>query len=614
MFPRLRSVVCVLLCLVILSCWMGAEAQRVIHVPADFPTVQRAMATASNGDTVSIAPGTYGGSMDFDGKAITVRGAAPGVIFDGANAGPVVLFHHGEGRDSILENVTVQAGAAGLAIDAGGIWIDHASPTVRNSTITGNSDCGIGVHFGAPLITGNTITANHVGRTGGCIPHTTGMIAGGGITMEGAPVGGQVAEISGNTIAQNSAMFSAAGITVQDAGHVVIRNNVITANTSNGLGAAIGLYRDVSAEIVQNLVYANVLNPTLEVPAYADIGTGLNLDLITGSQHSTRTVVVNNTFADNVLQFVSGAHMAGSQVALVNAYDSISFYNNVIASSDSVSAVDCDRNTSQSIPLPAFDHNLVFTQGTAASSFSADCTSPAGMNGNLFADPQFVTRSGNAPYQVVKASPAVDSGNNNAPSLLPTDLLGNNRLQNATGIASAVIDRGAYEVAGAAGTLPPAAGLSLSVNPASLSLPAGSRGVVQVTTVTTGGLQGPVQLACLNLPANVTCVFGQNSLAINGAGTYSTDLTLAVNNPIAGMRGSSVALAALMMPGLLLGLRRRSRLVDLMVLLVSCSVVFVSGCTDVVSVIPASYNVVVTGTDSASGKTARVNLPLTVTP
>lgn len=615
MSPRLRFAACVLFCLVVLSCWIGAEAQRVIHVPADFPTVQKAMAAASNGDTVSIAPGTYGGSMDFDGKAITVQGAAPGVIFQGANAGPVVLFHHGEGRGSVLENVTVQGGTTGAAIDAGGVWIDHASPTVKNSTITGNSDCGIGVHFGAPLITGNTITANNGGRTRGCIPlYTTGNIgiAGGGITMEGAPAGGQVAEISGNTIAQNTAVWSAAGITLQDAGHVVIRNNVITANTSNGLGAAIALYRDVSAEIVQNLVYANVLNPTLGNPAYADIGAGLNLDLTTGSQHSTRTVVVNNTFADNVLQFVSGAHIAGSQVALLGAYDSISFYNNVIASSDSVSAVDCKRDLP--IPLPVFDHNLVFTQGTASSSFSADCTSPAGMNGNLFADPQFVARSGNAPYQVAKASPTVDSGNNNAPSLLSTDLLGNNRLQNATGTPSAVIDRGAYEVAGAGGTLPPTAGLSLSVNPASLSFPSGSTGVVQVTAVVAGALQGPVQLACTNLPAHVTCMFGQSSLAINGAGTYNTNLTLAVNNSTASMRGSSVALAALIMPGLLLGLRRRSRLVALMVLLVSCSILFVSGCTDVVSVIPASYNVVVTGTDSASGQTARVNLPLTVTP
>ncbi|WP_047490193.1 nitrous oxide reductase family maturation protein NosD [Terriglobus sp. TAA 43] len=588
-----------------------------IHVPADAPTVQQAIAATSNGDTVSVAPGTYSGVIDFAGKAITVQGTASGVIFQGASAGPVVLFHHGEGRGSVLDNVTVQGGAATAAIDAGGVWIDHASPTVKNSTITGNSDCGIGIHFGAPLITGNTITANNGGRTRGCIPlYTTGNIgiAGGGLTIEGAPAGGQVAEISDNTIAQNTAVWSAAGITVQDAGHVVIRNNVITANTSNGAGSAIALYKDVSAEIVQNLIYANVLNPTLGNPAYADIGAGLNLDLTAGSQHSTRTVVVNNTFADNVLQLVSGARMAGSQVLLLNAYDSISFYNNIIASSDSLSAVDCKRGTQQPIPLPVFDHNLVFTQGTAGSSFSADCSSPAGTNGNLFVDPQFVARSGNAPYQVAKVSPAVDSGNNNAPSLLPTDLLGNNRLQNATGTPSAVIDRGAYEVAGAGGTLPPAAGLSLSVNPASLSLPSGSSGVVQVTTVVTGALQGPVQLACTNLPAYATCVFGQSSLAINGAGTYNTNLTLAVNNSTASVRGSWAVLAAVMMPGVLLGLRKRSRLVALTVLLMSCSVLFLSGCKDIVSIIPASYNVVITGTDSTSGQTARANLPLTVTP
>jgi hypothetical protein len=600
---------------VVLASWMCADAQRVIHVPADVPTIQQAIAAAANGDTVLIAPGTYGGSIDFDGKAITVQGAAAGVIIQGANAGPVILFHHGEGRSSILDNVTVQGGASASDASAGGVLIDHASPIVENSTITGNSDCGIGVHFGGPLISGNRITLNNGGRVRGCIPFTSDLglgVAGGGITLEGAPTSGLPAMILGNTIAQNSAVWSAAGITAVDAGYLMIENNTITANTSNGQGAALAVLQNTSAAIVQNLIYANVLNPTLTNPAYADIGAGLNLDLTSGSQHSTRTVVVNNTIAENVLVPVSGARQVGSQIVLLNAYDSISFYNNVIASDDALSAVDCNRNVAQPIPLPVFDHNLVFTQGTAASSFSADCTSPAGTNGNLFADPKFVARTGTAPYQVATGSPAIDSGNNNAPSLLQADLLGNSRVQNATGTATATIDRGVYEVAGVVGTLPPPGALSLSVNPASLSLRPVSSGVVQVTATVTGALAGPVVLSCSNLPAHATCSFGQSSLAINGAGTYSTNLTLAVNNATASVGGTWKVLAALMFPGMLFGMRRRLRLVALV--LVACCVFFVSGCNNVVLSIPASYNVTVVGTDTASGKSAQVALPVTVTP
>lgn len=613
MFPRLRCAACVLFCLIVFTGWIGADAQRVIHVPADVTTIQQAIDAAAKGDTVSIAPGRYTGSIDFAGKAITVQGAAAGVILQGAGAGPVVLFHHGEDRSSILDNVTVEGGASTSDSSAGGILIDHASPAVTNSTITGNADCGIGVHFGGPLISGNRITLNTGGRTHGCIPLILGLgVSGGGITLEGVPTGGLPATILWNTIAQNTAVWSAAGISAMNAGYVMIENNRVTANTSNGIGAGIAVYNNTSAAIVQNLIDANVLNPTLTNPAYGEIGAGLNLDLSAGSQHSTRTVVVNNTIAENVLVPVSGARQAGSQILLLNAYDSISFYNNIITSDDALSAVDCNRSVAQSIPLPVFDHNLVFTQGTAASSFSADCTSPAGTNGNLFADPQFASRTGISPYQVVKASPAVDSGNNSAPLLQQGDFLTNSRVQNATGTATATVDRGVYEVAGVVGTLPPPGALSLSITPALLTLRPVSSGVVQVTATVTGSLAGPVVLSCANLPAHATCSFGQSSLTINGAGTYSTKMTLAVNNATASVRGTWKVLAVLMLPGMLFGLRRRSRLAAL--LLLACGVFCVSGCTNLVVSAPASYTVTVVGTDTASGKSAQVALPVTVTP
>jgi hypothetical protein len=46
-------------------------AQQIIRVPGDAATVQSGINMANDGDTVSIAPGTYGGPFDFKGKAIT---------------------------------------------------------------------------------------------------------------------------------------------------------------------------------------------------------------------------------------------------------------------------------------------------------------------------------------------------------------------------------------------------------------------------------------------------------------------------------------------------------------------------------------------------------------
>jgi hypothetical protein len=88
----------------------SAFAQRTIHVPEDAPSVQQAIDQATDGDTVSIDPGTYHENIEFRGKAITVKGAvaANATILDGSAQAAVVTFNTGEGRSSVLSNLTLQ--------------------------------------------------------------------------------------------------------------------------------------------------------------------------------------------------------------------------------------------------------------------------------------------------------------------------------------------------------------------------------------------------------------------------------------------------------------------------------------------------------------------------
>src|SRR5436305_4185386 len=81
----------VFLCVV---CMQAANAQTIIHVPADHASIQSAITAAQPGDTVLVAPGTYLENLNFQGKAITVTSSdgAGGTIVDGGGAGPVVTF------------------------------------------------------------------------------------------------------------------------------------------------------------------------------------------------------------------------------------------------------------------------------------------------------------------------------------------------------------------------------------------------------------------------------------------------------------------------------------------------------------------------------------------
>jgi len=113
------------------------------YVPSrDYPTIQRAITVAANGDVVIVAPGVYTGTgnvnLDFGGKAITVRSQinpanpnpaiiAATIIDCGGNVGlplsdpnqtgfgaanRAFWFHHGEGNNSQVTGFTIRNGYA----------------------------------------------------------------------------------------------------------------------------------------------------------------------------------------------------------------------------------------------------------------------------------------------------------------------------------------------------------------------------------------------------------------------------------------------------------------------------------------------------------------------
>jgi hypothetical protein len=102
---------------------------RTLEVPYPYFSIQSAVLSAQNGDTVVVHPGTYAETnIDFGGKAITVRSVNPAnpdivattiidpslVGLSSSDHGPnrAFIFQTGEGRDSAIDGFTIQNAAA----------------------------------------------------------------------------------------------------------------------------------------------------------------------------------------------------------------------------------------------------------------------------------------------------------------------------------------------------------------------------------------------------------------------------------------------------------------------------------------------------------------------
>lgn len=365
----IRRIHATLLLSLLLSLALPTSA-KTIHVPADQPTIQAAINTASNGDTVLVSAGTYYENINFVGKAIAVKSASgPGTtIIDGQQAGPVVSFISAETAQSIISGFTLRNGSFG------GVNIFNATPLISGNVITGNcsDQGGIQADQGAPSIKGNLITEN--GLAPGCSDS-------GGISI----IYDSGAQIAGNVIAGNQG----GGIYIFGSGsNHLIQQNTIVGNSGPGINLNYS-----GGTVVQNLIAQNQ-------------GYG-----VTWAQPPV--TLTSNTIANDTSSEVF-ATLMNSQVTL---------QNNLIVGTSGQPAVNCQGQDSS----PIDNNNDVFAESAAA--YGGACSDPTGTNGNISADPFFVDLLSNN-YHIQAGSPAIDVGDNLAPGLPKHDYDGDPRIVN----------------------------------------------------------------------------------------------------------------------------------------------------------------------------------------
>ncbi len=157
-------------------------------------SIQTAIDNAVDTDEIVVAPGTYFETIDFGGKAITLRSSdGPEVtIIDALQTGIVVRCGNGEGPDTVLDGFTIRGGNGG---DSGGMRNADSNPTVTNCTFSGNMGVNGGGMFNfdsSPTVTNCTFSGNTATRGGGM--YTFG---GGNPTVTNCTFTGNSADIVG---------------------------------------------------------------------------------------------------------------------------------------------------------------------------------------------------------------------------------------------------------------------------------------------------------------------------------------------------------------------------------------------------------------------------------
>ncbi len=291
-----------------------------IRVPQDFATIQAAIDNANDGDVIELAKRTYRGpgnrDIDFQGKAITVRGAgnAKETIIDceglaakaeGGHRG--FYFHRLEGPDSVVSDLTIQGGRVfGSQVPpnplpgradpiGGGIYCAFSGPTIANCII---EDCGaelgggIGGVGATPKIVDCTIEE--------CIAGGLGTATSGGRGAAIALIGNSNATIGKCIIRANAAFRNSygAGLYFQQSAATVagctISQNTAQESVRGGGGGA--YCSGASTDVTASVTFRNCIFSKNEALA----GAGICVEG-GGSSPRCRVNVVNCTIAQNEL-------------------------------------------------------------------------------------------------------------------------------------------------------------------------------------------------------------------------------------------------------------------------------------------------------------------------
>jgi len=222
-----------------------------VHVPSDCADIQAGIDTASTGDTVMVADGTYQGvenrDIDFGGKGILLlseNGPEFTIIDCNATSGDpsrAFHFHSGEDSSAVVDGFTIKDA---FIEEQGAIQIISSSPIIRNCIIIENGCSGIQIegetsfpHVDACIIRNNAVH---------------GVAVGSMASLPGANL-----QMSHSLVCWNTS----AGLYILSSGAIGVSNCTILANGMDGIAiegeAPRGSGNPNQSKIISNCIFTN---------------------------------------------------------------------------------------------------------------------------------------------------------------------------------------------------------------------------------------------------------------------------------------------------------------------------------------------------------------------
>ena len=413
---------------------------------------------------------TLGSALPNISNTLIINGPGASLLtVDGNSANRV--FYANAGTDLTLDSLTIANGSASVGA---GVYDNHATVTITNSTLSGNvatnSGGGIYVNNGTLILTDTTLSDNQAVKYGGGI-ETNGsssvltltdcIFTGNQTTGASNPTGGALdnyyatTTVTNCTFSGNSATLGAA-IYNNPNSTLTVSGSTFTSNTASQGG---GIYAQNSLTVTDSTFDSNsatalgggIADIAGEVIVSGSTFTGNSAGLSTGgggiyTQSASPLTLINSTFSGN---------SAPNGGGLRNSSSAANIITNSTFSGNSATNGGGIRNggnltLSNSIVANSTDGGDCTGSGaiTVQNSLIADgsCSITSGVNGNLTGDPSLGTLTGSPAYFPLNSgSPAINAGDNTLAvdadsNPLTTDQPGNTR------IVAGTVDMGAYEV------------------------------------------------------------------------------------------------------------------------------------------------------------------------